>query len=127
MAKERTAHSYELEIKRMIVDRVGKCDLWLKPQIEATAMNRVMLDKIQRELESQSSLLVVMPGSTGQMKQDAHPLLSHYKELQRTLILQYEAIGLSFKTTPSKIKEQVKTGGSEHDKLQSLLTDIQNV
>lgn len=127
MAKERTAHSYELEIKRMIVDRVGKCDLWLKPQIEATAMNRVMLDKIQRELESQSSLLVVMPGSTGQMKQDAHPLLSHYKELQRTLILQYEAIGLSFKTTPSKIKEPVKTGGSEHDKLQSLLTDIQNV
>ena len=127
MAKERTAHNYELEIKRMIVDRVGKCDLWLKPQIEATAMNRVMLDKIQRELESQSSLLVVMPGSTGQMKQDAHPLLSHYKELQRTLILQYEAIGLSFKTTPSKIKEQVKSGGSEHDKLQSLLTDIQNV
>jgi hypothetical protein len=61
------------------------------------------------------------------MKQDAHPLLSHYKELQRTLILQYEAIGLSFKTSPSKIKEQVKAGGSEHDKLQSLLTDIQNV
>ena len=127
MAKERTAHSYELEIKRMIVDRVGKCDLWLKPQIEATAMNRVMLDKIQRELESKESLLVIEKGSTGQFKTDAHPLLSHYKELQRTLILQYEAIGLSFKTTPSKIKEQVKTGGSEHDKLQSLLTDIQNV
>jgi hypothetical protein len=111
----------------MIVDRVGKCDLWLKPQIEATAMNRVMLDKIQRELESKESLLVIEKGSTGQIKKDAHPLLSHYKELQRTLILQYEAIGLSFKTTPSKIKEQVKTGGSEHDKLQSLLTDIQNV
>lgn len=127
MAKERSAHAYELEIKRMIKERLGQCEVWLQPQIEATAMNRVMLAKIQKELTDNNSLVIMMPGSTGQMKQDAHPLLSHYKELQRTLLLQYEALGLSYKTTPSKIKEPVKTGGEEHDKLKNLLDDIQNV
>ena len=127
MAKERSAQSFEREIKKMIVDRLGRCELWLKPQIEATAMNRVMLDKIQNELEGEASLKIVSPGSTGQIKQDANPLLPHYKELQRTLLLQYEALGLSYKSTPSKIKESVKTGGEEHDKLSQLLNDVQNV
>lgn len=126
MAKERSAQSFEREIKKMIVDRLGRCELWLKPQIEATAMNRVMLDKIQKELEGEASLKIVSPGSTGQIKQDANPLLPHYKELQRTLLLQYEALGLSYKSTPSKIKESVKTGGEEHDKLSQLLNDVQN-
>ena len=126
MAKERSAQSFEREIKKMIVDRLGRCELWLKPQIEATAMNRVMLDKLQKELTANASLLIVAPGSTGQIKQDANPLLPHYKELQRTLLLQYEALGLSYKSTPSKIKESVKTGGEEHDKLSQLLNDVQN-
>ena len=126
MAKERSATSFEREIKKMIADRLGKCDLWLRPLIEATAMNRVMLDKLQKELTGETSLLIVAPGSTGQIKQDAHPLLAQYKELQRTLLLQYEALGLSYKTTPSKIKEPVKNGGEEHDKLSQLLNDVQN-
>lgn len=127
MAKERTAHAYELEIKRMIVSRLKKCEDWLKPQIEATAMNRVMIDKIQKELIDRESLLMVLPGSTGQMKQDAHPLLSHYKELQRTLLLQYEALGLSYKSKPTNLKEPVTPNDGENDKLGNLLKDIQNV
>ena len=127
MAKVKSVSSYEKEIKEMIIDRLGKCELWLNPQIEATAMNRVMLAKIQKELEGNKTLIMVAPGSTGQIKQDANPLLPHYKELQRTLLLQYEALGLSYKTTPSKIKEPVKAGGEEHDKLSQLLNGIQNV
>jgi hypothetical protein len=127
MAKERTAKSYENEIKNMIVDRLGKFDMWLTPQVEATALNRVMLAKIQKELAGEKSLIITTLGVGGQTKQDAHPLLSHYKELQRTLLLQYEALGLSYKSTPSKMKEPVKSGGEEHDKLKNLLDDIQNV
>ena len=127
MAKERTAKSYENEIKNMIVDRLGKFDMWLTPQVEATALNRVMLAKIQKELAGEKSLIITTLGVGGQTKQDAHPLLSHYKELQRTLLLQYEALGLSYKSTPSKMKETVKSGGEEHDKLKNLLDDIQNV
>lgn len=46
MARTKTAHQYELEIRRMIQSRTGQFDDWLKPQLEATAMNRVMLAKI---------------------------------------------------------------------------------
>ena len=127
MAKERTAHSYELEIKRMIIERLGKFETWLKPVIEMTAMNRVILDKIQNELVAKESLVMVVPGSTGQLKQDSHPLLSDYKELQRTLLLQHDALGLTFKAKPSNIKEPVKSGGEEHDKLNAVLKDIQGV
>jgi len=115
MAKEKSIHAYELEIRKMIEQRVGTFEVWLKPQVEATAMNRYMLAKIQKELEEENTLICTSSGSMGQMKQEAHPLLPHYKELQRTLILQYEALGLSYKATPSKIKEDTKKGVDEED------------
>lgn len=116
MAKEKSIHAYELEIRKMIEKRVGTFEIWLKPQVEATAMNRAMLAKVHGELiKDETDLMVTISGSVGQIKQEAHPLLSHYKELQRTLILQYEALGLSYKATPSKIKEDTKKGVDETD------------
>lgn len=116
MTKEKSIHAYELEIRKMIEQRVGTFEIWLKPQVEATAMNRAMLAKVHNELiKTETDLMITVPGSMGQLKQEAHPLLPHYKELQRTLILQYEALGLSYKATPSKIKEDTKKGVDEDD------------
>ena len=115
MARKKTAHQYELEIKRMIEARNGQFDAWLQPQLEATAMNRVMLAKIQEELEQETSLMLTIPGSMGQTKLDAHPLLGHYDKLQRTLIQQYEALGLNFRTTPSKVVESTQKGVDDND------------
>lgn len=113
--KKRNAHAYELEIKKMIEKRTGQFDEWLRPQLRATAMNCVMLDKIQEELEGKDTLVVTSTGSQGQIKTDAHPLLASYDKLQRTLIQQYEALGLNFRTTPSKVTEQTKKGIDEED------------
>lgn len=127
MAKTKTAHAYELEIKKMVTDRNGEFDKWLLPQLRATAMNCVMLDKIHSELCSERSLILTSAGSMDQTKYDAHPLLAHYDKLQRTLLQQYEALGINYRATPSKIKEPTKKGGEEHDKLSTLLNDIQGV
>lgn len=127
MAKTKTAHAYELEIKKMITERNGEFDIWLQPQLRATAMNCVMLDKIHSELCSERSLILTSAGSMDQTKYDAHPLLVHYDKLQRTLLQQYEALGINYRATPSKIKENTKKGGEEHDKLSNLLNDIQNL
>ena len=127
MAKTKTAHAYELEIKKMVTDRNGEFDKWLLPQLRATAMNCVMLDKIHSELCSERSLILTSAGSMDQTKYDAHPLLVHYDKLQRTLLQQYEALGINYRATPSKIKEPTKKGGEEHDKLSNLLNDIQNL
>ena len=117
MAKERTAHAYELELRKMIKARTGAdCELWLTPQIRTTAMNMVMLDKIQKELcDDNTNLADWREGSTGQMKFDAHPLMPHYDKYQRTLLMQFEALGLNYSTTPSKVKEDTKKGVDETD------------
>lgn len=128
MAKKKTAHAYELEIRKMIIERLGKFDTWLMPQVRATAMNMVMLDKLQDTLsDKETDLMVTMSGSMGQIKQDAHPLLAHYDKLQRTLIQQFQALSLNYNATPSKIKEPVKQGADEKDKLLNALSEITDV
>ena len=116
MAKQRTAHVYELELRKMIKSRTGAdMEMWLLPQVRATASNMVMLDKVQRELESADELVTLVPGSQGQMKSEVSPLLPHYDKMQRTLLMQFEALGLNYSTTPSKVKEDTKKGVDETD------------
>ena len=129
MAKQRTAHAYELELRKMIEARTGaKMELWLMPQVRATAMNEVMLDQIQEALTDGTRKLADWnDGSTGQMKFEAHPLLPHYDKLQRTLLMQFEALGLNYSTTPSKVKEDTKKGvDTEKDGLSNLLTQARD-
>lgn len=126
MAKTKTAHAYELELRKMIESRTGaKMEMWLMPQVRATAMNQAMLDKIQDELTNGNRKLADWgDGSTGQMKFEAHPLLPHYDKLQRTLLMQFEALGLNYSTTPSKVKEDTKKGvDAEKDGLANMLSD----
>lgn len=116
MAKKKTAHAYEIELRRMIKHRTGAdMEPWLLPQVRATAMNIVMLDKIQEELEDTKDLIKTVEGSTGQVKNEVSPLLPYYDKLQRTLLMQFEALGLNYKTTPSKVMENTKKGGDDDD------------
>lgn len=116
MSKPKTAKQYESELRRMIKARTGAdCEAWLTPQIRATAMNMVMLDKIQDELTDMDSLITPVPGSMGQVKNEVSPLLPHYDKTQRTLLMQFEALGLNYSTTPSKVKEDTKKGVDETD------------
>ena len=129
MAKQKTAHAYELELRKMIESRTGaKMEPWLKPQVRATAMNMEMLDKIQEGLcNGKKDIADWFDGSTGQMKFEAHPLLPHYDKLQRTLLMQFEALGLNYSTTPSKVKEDTKRGvDSEKAGLTSIINSAQD-
>lgn len=125
MAKQKTAHAYELELRKMIEKRTGaKMELWLLPQVRATAMNQEMLDKIQDDLTDGTRKLADWgDGSTGQKKFEAHPLLSHYDKLQRTLLMQFEALGLNYSTTPSKVKEDTRKGVDEDDPMANYYKD----
>ena len=128
MAKQRTAHAYELELRKMIKSRTGAdMEVWLLPQVRATASNMVMLDKVQAELEGTKSLVMLTSGSMKQKKNEVSPLLPYYDKMQRTLMLQFEAIGLNYKTTPSKVKEDTKRGvDTEKDGLSNLLTQARD-
>ena len=112
----------------MIKSRTGAdMEAWLLPQVRATASNMVMLDKVQAELEATESLVTLVSGSMAQMKNEVSPLLPYYDKMQRTLMLQFEAIGLNYKTTPSKVKEDTKRGvDTEKDGLSNLLTQARD-
>ena len=123
MAKMKTINAYILELKRLIQSRTGiECEPWLYPQIRATAANMVILDKVQNEIESTTKLVNMTWGSTGQQKNEVNPLLGYYDKMQRTLMLQFEALGLNYKTTPSKVKEDTKKGVDENDGLVSIMS-----
>ena len=128
MAKQKTAHAYELELRKMIKSRTGAdMEAWLLPQVRATASNMVMLDKVQAELEGTKTLVMPVSGSMKQMKNEVSPRLPYYDKMQRTLMLQFEAIGLNYKTTPSKVKEDTKRGvDTEKDGLSNLLTQARD-
>ncbi len=124
MAKKKTAHAYELELKRMVEARTGvACEIWLMPQVRATAANMVMIDRIQDELLESDSLTDLRTGSMGQQKIDVTPLLPHYDKAQRTLMMQLEALGLNYASTPSKIVEETKKGASTSDPLMNILKE----
>lgn len=125
MAKEKTAQSYERELKRMIKERTGQdMELWLMPQVRAAASNMVMLDRVHAELMKTNELTTLLPGSMGQIKKEVNPLLAHYDKMQRTLLMQLEALGLNYNTQPKKVTENTKQGGEEADKLVAVLNDI---
>lgn len=127
MVRIKTAHAYELELRKMIKARTGAdCEVWLTPQIRSTAMNMVMLDKVQDELEDTVKLVLPSAGSMGQNKNDLNPLLAPYDKMQRTLLMQFEALGLNYSTTPSKVKEDTKKGMDERDPLAKMMADAQS-
>ena len=124
MEKKKTAHAYELELKRMVEARTGvACEIWLMPQVRATAANMVMIDRIQDELLESDSLTDLRTGSMGQQKIEVTPLLPHYDKAQRTLMMQLEALGLNYASTPSKIVEETKKGASTSDPLMNILKE----
>lgn len=127
MAKTKTAHAYELELRKMVKARTGMdCEVWLYPLIQTTAFNMVVRDKIQTEILDLNNFVTLVTGSTGQQKTEVSPLLPHYDKIQRTITQQLTALGLTFDTTPSKVKEDTKKGVDEKDPIFRLLQDAKD-
>ena len=121
----KTAHAYEIELRKMIESRTGKkMELWLMPQVRATAANMAILDKIQKEILKSDSLIISISGSMGQPKNEVSPLLSHYDKAQRTLMMQFEALGLNYSTPTSKlVADPNKEKEGKRSALVQMLTD----
>ena len=118
---QKTAQEYVDELKEMIQSRTQKpMEAWLYPQVRATALNMVILDKIQDELLKKNSFVTIVDGSTGYKKNEVNPLLSHYDKAQRTLMSQLEALGLNYSTNMKKLGDPKDTT----DPLETVLNEI---
>ena len=124
MAKKDLSH-YEKMLRDMICKRrqIDEVEPWLEAQIEGCAMNWQMMAALHEEI-MKGQLWSYANGSMGQTKSVVNPLLATYKELQRTHILHLEALGLNFRTMPSKMTESATKGGGKDDSLMDYLGGI---
>ena len=85
------------------------------------------LNRVYRDLMKAKTLVDTVWGSQNQQKDEVNPLLPYYLKLQAELRLQFQALGLNWNATPSKIKEDVKKGvDTEKDGLSNLLTQARD-
>lgn len=120
MAKQKTTQDYIEELKGSIQQKTqAGFDPWLMPMLRATAMNMVILDKMQAQLEKEN-ITNSMTGSMGQQKIDVHPLLDKYDKMQNTLVRQFEALGLTAKGKAGG------TGGSDGEDDDLVLSMLSN-
>lgn len=111
-----TIGGYENRLIEMIEKRTGaEFDVFLTPQVQTCAQMWMMLNKVHRELMNKKSLTDIVEGSKGQMKEEVSPLLAYYLKTQAELRLQFQALGLNWNATPSKIVENTKKGVDESD------------
>lgn len=118
-----TIGGYENLLISMIEKRTGaEFDEFLLPQVSACAQTWMMMNRVYRDLMKAKTLVDTVWGSQNQQKDEVNPLLPYYLKLQAELRLQFQALGLNWNSTPSKIKEDVKKGvDTEKDGLNNLL------
>lgn len=122
-----TIGGYENLLIRMIEKRTGaEFDEFLLPQVSACAQTWMMSNRVHRDLMKAHSLVDTVLGSKDQYKDEVNPLLPYYLKLQAELRLQFQALGLNWNATPSKIKENTKKGvDTEKDVLMSRISEVQ--
>ena len=126
MAKKKLSY-YENRLRAMIKERrkVDELESWIEAQVEAAAMNWQMMANLHDEI-LKGDFVTFEKGSMGQSKMVVNPLLSTYRDVQRTHILHLEALGLNFKTQPKKMTESGAIGADEDDPLTQFLKGIDN-
>ena len=111
-----TIGGYENLLIRMIEQRTSaEFDEFLFPQVTACAQTWMVMNRVYKDLMKEKTLIDMVIGSKDQQKNEVNPLLPYYLKLQAELRLQFEALGLNYRATPSKIKEDTKKGVDEDD------------
>lgn len=100
---------YEEVLRQDVIARLDKIEPWQESLITETAKMMAERDGIEAEIAQTGRLLTKMDKNMNTYK-ESNPLYVHLKELQRTIGMQREHLGLSFKVNPNRMKESPKKG-----------------
>lgn len=98
---------YEETLRSDVVDRLDHVDKWQESLITETAKMMARRDNIEATIQEQGYLLTKHDKNMMPYK-EANPLIAHQKELDRSIGMQREHLGLSFKVNPMRMKESPK-------------------
>ncbi len=121
-----TIEEYEDILRRDVCDRfqIVHPEQWQELLISETATMMADRDGMQADIMTEGRLLEKWDKNRMPYK-ESNPLYVHLKELQRSIGMQREHLGLSAKST--KKMESPKRGADEKDKLLNALSEITEV
>ena len=105
---------YEEQIRAELIDRVGSVEPWQESLITEMAEKKVRLESMIAEIEDVGYLVKKVDKNFNEYK-ESNPLLVHTKELERTIGMWREHLGLSYKVNPQRMKESPKETVDEKD------------
>ena len=114
LTQGRTVADYEEQLRSDLMDREGKVDAWKESLISETAVMMADRDGMQQDIMTDGRLLEKWDKNMNPYK-ESNPLYVHLKELQRSIGMQREHLGLSNKVNVSRIKESPKETVDETD------------
>ena len=105
---------YEQMLREDVIARLDKVEKWQESLIRETAKLMARRDRLEAVIEEEGDLLTKLDKNMNKYK-ESNPLHVHLKELDRTIGMQREHLGLSFKVNPNRMKESPKTNVEEND------------
>ena len=127
LTQGRTVAEYEEQLRRDVCDRFNteEPEQWQELLISETATMMADRDGMQQDIMTEGRLLEKYDKNMNPYK-ESNPLYVHLKELQRSIGMQREHLGLSAKST-KKPESPKMPGKGDKDKLSDLLNDINDV
>lgn len=116
---------YEEVLRAELTDRIGVVERWKESIITDTAKLMARRDRLEATIEESGDLLVKYDKNLNPY-QEANPLHAHLKEVDRSIGIQREHLGLSNKANPERIKADAKKGIDEGDPIMRALTAVKN-
>jgi len=114
---------YEHILRADVKDRCGDVEPWQELLITETAKMMVDRDGMEQDIRDTGRLIEKHDKNMVPYK-ESNPLYVHLKELQRSIGMQREHLGLSFKVNPSRIKESPRAGvDADKDGLRNAITE----
>ena len=105
---------YESTLRNDLNDREGKVDEWKESLITETAKMMTRRDRLESEIEKKGDLLQKYDKNDNPYY-ESNPLHVHLKELDRSIGMQREHLGLSNKVNVTRIKESAKRADITQD------------
>ena len=105
---------YEQMLHEDVIARLDKVERWQESLIRETARLMARRDRLEEAILEEGDLIEKIDKNMNTYK-ESNPLHVHLKELDRTIGMQREHLGLSFKVNPNRMKESPKAGVDEDD------------
>ena len=105
---------YEPMLHEDVIARLDKVERWQESLIRETARLMARRDRLEAAILEEGDLIEKIDKNMNTNK-ESNPLHVHLKELDRTIGMQREHLGLSFKVNPNRMKESPKAGVDEDD------------